>query len=186
VEYVLPEVILEFGARSSGEPTLVREVFCDVAEAVEGVSFPTARPRVMAAERTFWEKATAMHVFCLQERVRGDRLSRHWYDVARLTEAGVASSAIADRTLAEAVARHKSLFFIEKDAKHDTIDYLAAVNGGLRLVPEGQAARALEEDYSDMVAAKVLFTEAEPFEKLMARCRLVEEQANQVARGDKT
>nr|BAN09654.1 conserved hypothetical protein [Mesorhizobium loti NZP2037] len=30
----------------------------------------------------FWEKATAIHVFCLQERRRGDRFARHWHDVA--------------------------------------------------------------------------------------------------------
>jgi len=27
------------------------------------VTFPTATPRVMHAERTFWEKATAIHLF---------------------------------------------------------------------------------------------------------------------------
>jgi len=37
---------------------------------------------VLAAERTFWEKATAAHVYCLQGRLRGERYSRHWYDLA--------------------------------------------------------------------------------------------------------
>ena len=55
---------------------------------IDGLVFPTARPRVMHAERTFWEKATAIHVFCLQERLRGDRFARHWHDVVRLDEAG--------------------------------------------------------------------------------------------------
>ena len=89
-DYVAPSVMLEFGARSTGEPASVRDVVCDAAGLVEGVVFPTARPRVMHAERTFWEKATAIHVFCLQERLRGDRFARHWHDVARLDEAGFA------------------------------------------------------------------------------------------------
>ena len=55
---------------------------------VDGVEFPKASPRVMHAERTFWEKATAIHVFCLQERLRGDRFARHWHDVVRLDDAG--------------------------------------------------------------------------------------------------
>ncbi len=57
--YVAPSVLLEFGARSTGLPASVRDVVCDATDWVDGVSFPSARPRVMHAERTFWEKATA-------------------------------------------------------------------------------------------------------------------------------
>lgn len=114
--YVAPSVMLEFGARSTGEPASLRDVSCDAAGLINGLIFPTARPRVMHAERTFWEKATAIHVFCLQERMRGDRFARHWHDVARLDEVGLAEAAFADRELANAVARHKSMFFAEKAA----------------------------------------------------------------------
>lgn len=181
--YVRPAVVLEFGGRSTGEPTTVRDVKCDADGLVAGVSFPTARPRVMSAERTFWEKATAMHVFCLQTRVRGERLSRHWHDIARLAEAGIAVTAISNREIAEAVAHHKSAFFVEKTASHETIDYMAAVSGGLRLVPEGEAAGALKDDYGRMVDARLLHENAESFEELMAKCRDVETAANQMARG---
>src|SRR5262249_14427788 len=68
--YVTPMVMLEFGARSTGEPASFRDVVCDASGLIESLVFPTARPRVMHAERTFWEKATAIHVFCLQERLR--------------------------------------------------------------------------------------------------------------------
>lgn len=68
-EYVRPEVKLEFGARATGEPNQRVAVACDAAPHVAGVSFPTAEPRVMTAERTFWEKATAAHVFCKQGRL---------------------------------------------------------------------------------------------------------------------
>ena len=88
--YVAPSVMLEFGARSTGEPASPREVVCDAAGLIDGLVFPKARPRVMYAERTFWEKATAIHVFCLQERLRGDRFARHWHDVVRLDAAGFA------------------------------------------------------------------------------------------------
>ena len=95
--FVRPEVMVEFGARSTGEPHRVRPVVCDAAEHLPEVTLPQARPSVMLAERTFWEKATAVHVFCRQERRRGERLSRHWHDLARLDEAGVAAKALADR-----------------------------------------------------------------------------------------
>ena len=84
--------MLEFGARSTGEPASPRDVVCDAGGLIEGVEFPTAHPRVMHAERTFWEKATAMHVFCLQERLRGERFARHWHYVVRLDDAGIATA----------------------------------------------------------------------------------------------
>ncbi len=176
--YVAPSVMLEFGARSTGEPASLRDIACDASGLVEGVVFPTARPRVMHAERTFWEKATAIHVFCLQERLRGDRFARHWHDVVRLDEAGVAEAAFADRELANAVARHKSMFFAEKAADRSPIDYVAAVNGGLQLVPGGDAAEALQEDYGRMVEDGLLLDDAEPFEALMARCADIVARAN--------
>lgn len=179
--YVAPSVMLEFGARSTGEPASLRDVTCDAAGLVDGVVFPTARPRVMHAERTFWEKATAIHVFCLQERLRGDRFARHWHDVVRLDEAGFAAAAFADRELAKAVARHKAMFFAEKAADRSLIDYAAAVNGGLQLVPAGDGAKALEEDYARMVEDGLLLEGAEPFAALMERCADIAARANSAA-----
>ena len=69
--YVAPAVMLEFGARSTGEPNEPRAIRCDAAAHLPGVEFPAATPQVMRAERTFWEKATAIHVFCAQGEFRG-------------------------------------------------------------------------------------------------------------------
>lgn len=176
--YVSPSVMLEFGARSTGEPASDRDVACDAAQHVDGVSFPVARPRVMHAERTFWEKATAIHVFCLQARLRGDRFSRHWHDLVRLDEAGVGDAAIRDRPLAQAVARHKSMFFSEKAADRSVIDYGTAIGGELQLVPQGDAIKALAEDYHRMVEDGLLVEESETFDTLMERCAGIARRAN--------
>ncbi|ARP80107.1 hypothetical protein CAL12_04215 [Bordetella genomosp. 8] len=180
--YVPPSVMLEFGARSTGEPASPRTVACDASDVMEGLLFPTARPRVMHAERTFWEKATAIHVFCLQERLRGDRFARHWHDVVRLDEVGLVDAAFADRELADAVARHKGMFFAEKAADRASIDYAAAVNGGLHLVPGGMAFKALQDDYARMVEDGLLLDDAEPFEELMGRCADIAVRANRASK----
>lgn len=180
--YVAPSVMLEFGARSTGEPASSRDVACDAAGLIEGVDFPTARPRVMHAERTFWEKATAMHVYCLQERLRGDRFARHWHDVVRLDDAGIAIHALADRALANAVAHHKGMFFAEKAADGAPINYEAAINGSLQLVPAGEALAALGKDYGQMVDDGLLLEDAEPFEALIERCADIAERANRQAK----
>lgn len=181
--YVKPEVLLEFGARSTGEPNDERDVVCDAAQFHPTLIFPTARPRVMRPERTFWEKATAVHVFCLQQRLRGERFARHWHDLARLDAAGVASTALADRKLGQDVARHKAMFFAEKDMQKAEIDYLAAVDGALQLVPDGAASEVLANDYAAMVSDGLLLDEAQSFEQLMDECQSIQDRANAAATG---
>ena len=174
---IRPDVQVDFGARSTGEPHTVRTVVCDAAAHLPGLSFPEARPAVMLAERTFWEKATSMHVYC-QGRGRGERWSRHWHDLVRLDDAGIAAKALADRELARSVARHKGMFFRENDSNRQRIDYHAAVSGNLRLVPSGTAQEALAEDYASMLSIGMLLDQDEPFDTLMQRCALIEEKAN--------
>jgi hypothetical protein len=179
--YVAPAVMLEFGARSTGEPSELRTITCDAAAHLRGVEFPSATPRVMRAERTFWEKATAIHVFCIQGAFRGgDRFARHWHDVTRLDAAGFVKTAIADKTLARAVADHKSMFFAEKNPQGEVIDYHAAVSGGLQLIPDDDALAKLAADYQHMVDDGLFLDDVEPFEGLMERCRAVQHKANAI------
>ncbi|MCZ2108133.1 MAG: nucleotidyl transferase AbiEii/AbiGii toxin family protein [Dehalococcoidia bacterium] len=128
-----PRRALEFGARSTGEPSEPKDVVCDAAAYLPEVAFPTARPATMRPERTFWEKSTAIHVFCQGGKLRGDeRVSRHWYNIAALDRVGYADKAIADRNLAPLVAHHKDIFFREKD-DHGAANYVDAASGGLTL-----------------------------------------------------
>ncbi|MDO9198973.1 nucleotidyl transferase AbiEii/AbiGii toxin family protein [Rhodoferax sp.] len=177
--YVPSSVMLEFGARSTGEPSESRAIRCDAAEHLQGVEFPTATPQVMRAERTFWEKATAIHVFCAQGEFRGgDRFARHWHDVTRLDAAGFADAAIADKALAQAVADHKSVFFAEKNTQGEVIDYHLAVSGRLQLVPDDGALAKLAADYQHMVDDGLFLDDAEPFESLLERCKTIQQKAN--------
>ncbi len=175
---VKPRVMVEFGARSTGEPREKHLIVCDAASHLPGVAFPSTRTFVMLAERTFWEKATAMHVFCRQQRSQWERLSRHWYDLVRLDEAGFAERSLADRALARSVARHKSMFYRENDAAGSRIDYEAAVSGDLQLVPHSPAYEALADDYDRMRSDGMLPDDEEQFEALMERCADIQERAN--------
>jgi hypothetical protein len=60
-------------------------------------------------------------------------------------------AAIADRALSLAVARHKAIFFAEKDSDGAAIDYEAAVTGALQIVPHDDALESLSLDYAQMV-----------------------------------
>ena len=176
--FVRPEVMVEFGARSIGEPREERPCECDAANYIPDVAFPSVRPFVMLAERTFWEKATALHVYCQQQRIRGERLSRHWYDLVRLDDTGYAEKALADRPLALSVSRHKSMFFREKNTSGDWVDYEAAVSGALQLVPNGPAYQVLSDDYDSLLADGMLLDDEERFDDLMERCADIQRRAN--------
>ena len=177
--YVKPIVKLEFGARSTGEPNEMRNMVCDAASHVSKATFPVAKVRAMLPERTFWEKATAIHVFCYQGKFRGDdRYARHWHDLTRLDATGYAAKAIADKNLAKEVAIHKTAFFVEKDTAGTVIDYHQAVTGTLRLIPSGEALGALTKDYKGMVDDGLLLDEAATFEKLLETCKSIQDRAN--------
>lgn len=183
--YVAPTIQLEFGARATGEPHQFHEITCDMAPWIDGLIFPTAKPLVMTAERTFWEKVTAAHVFCCQNRMRGHRYSRHWFDLVALARAGYFSKAAADRRLAQQVAEHKSVFFREKDLLGCKIDYFEAVNGSLRLVPEGAARKALEEDFTAMCEDGLLMGDPPDFAEILEVCAFIEEALNRLARASR-
>lgn len=176
--YVAPAVILEFGGRATGEPHQVMPIVCDMDGHIPGVTFPKASPVVMSVARTFWEKATAAHVYCAQGRIRGERYARHWHDLAALGRSPLFKSIIADRDVALCVARHKTFFFMEKNFGGDPIEYLPAVTGSLNIVPTGAARAALEDDYAHMLADQIMLGEALPFEHLMHACGDVESMAN--------
>lgn len=180
--YSAPTIQLEFGARATGEPHHVQSVACDIAPEIEGVTFPVAQPLVMAAERTFWEKATAAHVYCLQGRLRGERYSRHWYDLAAIAKTPYLAAACADHALAQAVAKHKSVFFIEKDAAGNRIDYFAATSGQLQLIPAGESLAGLEKDYTAMLEDGLLALNQPSFADIIEQCRAIQHEANRQPR----
>jgi hypothetical protein len=177
--YVAPTVRLEFGARGTGEPHALHTISADAATvpALAALTFPTATVSVLTAERTFWEKATAAHVYAHRTVFRGARgFARHWYDLARLHATGIAARAIADRPLANEVANWKALFFREAG-----VDYAEAISGRLLLVPRDEALATLDEDYAAMRRAGLLFATAPDFAEVMRVCAEVEAHANETA-----
>lgn len=93
---------------------------------------------------------------------------------------GIADAAIADAGLARAVADHKSVFFAEKNRHGEVVDYHAAVAGGLQLVPADDALEKLAADYQQMVDDGLFLDDAEPFEALLDRCRVIQAKANAI------
>ena len=180
-DFVASQVKVEFGARSTGEPHNNFHISCEAAGLVEGVVFPMADAQVMSAERTFWEKATAVHVFCRRKQLREDqdsRESRHWYDLVRLDDKGYADKALADHDTAINVAILKNWFFRASDSAGDRIEHKEAISGDLQLLPGREVGAALKDDYTRMQESGMLLPSNETFENLMQRCENLQNRAN--------
>jgi len=160
----------------------VMPVSCDLA-GVDALNrqfnFPTAAPLVMSLSRTFWEKATAAHVYCLQARLRGERYARHWYDLAEIYR-HPNQAVFDDHAVAVLVATHKSRFYAEEDVAGIPINYHDAVGGCLTLIPEGAALVTLRDDFERMVNAGLLAEDAAEFDDVMTVCAEIQSHANRV------
>ena len=173
--YVRPIVRLELGARSDHWPA-EEHVIRSYAAEVFPASFeePTCRVRTLSAERTFWEKVTILHAESHRpkDKPSGERLSRHYYDVAKLYQNDIGQRALARTDLLEAVVKHKRLFFRSGWANYDT-----AVLGSFRLVPPEERRASLETDYRVM-RETMIFGESYSFDELLAVLAEVEARLN--------
>ena len=111
--YTAASVQLEFGGRTTGEPHQRHAVVCDMAQAIPEIGFPTAQPLVLAAERTFWEKATILHAEFHRpaDKPMKDRHARHYADFKALWRHELAKDARRRLDLLDRVRAHKSRFF---------------------------------------------------------------------------
>lgn len=175
-DYVGNSVLIEFGGRNITEPNEEHEVRPDIAEHVAELDFPRSTVSVLSPARTFWEKATLMHVECQREvfRTGAERLSRHWYDLAMLADIEHGQAAVADRALLADVVKHKKVFYNASYANYD-----ACLTGQLRLIPEDAALAALRDDYQRMIGAGMFIGEPPAFDAVIDRLRALETTINQ-------
>lgn len=114
--YNAPAVRIEAGARSAVLPDVTASVRPYIAEDV-GMDLGVANVRAVAAERTFLEKLVILHGIACRHRDQGhvladrNRLSRHYYDVARLSEMADVANAARDHALLADVVEHSRRTF---------------------------------------------------------------------------
>lgn len=174
-EYLASEILLEFGGRSVIDPNEHHTIDSDIASVIPEIDFPAASVTVLSPLRTFWEKATLIHVECNRGRLSAspDRLSRHWYDLVCLGQHKLGEDAINDRSLLENVVKHKKLFYNAKYSHYDD-----CLTGKLRLIPDQDDLRGLHSDYRQMKSAGILSENTPKFEALIEQVRMIENQVN--------
>ncbi len=174
-QYLASEVLLEFGGRNVINPHEEYTIRSEMASVIPEIDFPAAAVTVLSPTRTFWEKATLIHVECNRGRlsVHPERLSRHWYDLVCLARHKMSKNAINDRSLLEDVVQLKKLFF---NARYSHCD--DCLTGKLRLKPAHDDLQGLRSDYNEMLTAGIVGGGAPAFESLIEHIQAIENQVN--------
>jgi len=168
--YVRPSVKIELGARSDHWPSERRGVRPYLAEHVaEALRDPEAQVKVLDVARTFWEKATILHMYAHwpEGKKVSPRQSRHYYDLFRLLGTAHKVDAVAKPELLKRVAEHKRIYFRAGWAKYE-----AAGNGGLKLAPSEHVETAMKQDYAQM--GEMIFGDAPTWAAIMVAIRAFE------------
>lgn len=173
--YIRSSVKVEFGARADHWPVETAIIVPYIVNVpgdrvVEGVSV-----RVLAAERTFWEKATILHMIYNYptEKNVPPRMSRHYYDIYAMADSPIYKRALDNISLLKTVAEHKALFF-----KANWAHYEEATPAGLRLLPREDQMSALKNDYRQM--QQMFFEEPPTFDQIIEKLRGIEKEINRI------
>jgi hypothetical protein len=176
-EYLRRFVKIEFGSLTDQRPVGTHAIRPWLAE-----EFPKqledfhCEAVVLELERTFWEKATILHAEYHRDSAKPipDRFSRHYSDVAVLSQHATADRALADNELRQRVRDWKSRFFAATWARYDL-----AAPGTFRLLPPESRFTELERDYYAM--RDMFLGDPASFESLLESLRGLENRINQVA-----
>lgn len=178
--YLMPVVRLEFGARGEQWPAAMHVVTPFAAQVfpdqfTSQLTSQQAPVRVLSAERTFWEKATILHAWAHRGSLPTgvERGSRHYYDLAMLSQSPLRQRALDEIDLLTEVALHKERFYPAAWA-----NYAAARPGTLRLVPDDAMVRALSADYSKM--QELIFGDVPTVDQIMAELSDLEREINRI------
>ena len=160
--YVRQSILLEVGVKGDIYPCEDKVVKSYVEE-----QFPAlleeehTKIKTLSPVRTFWEKITLLHAENNRpgSKLLGDRLSRHYYDVHKMINAGVSDLALKDMSLLTDVIANKKKYFRASWAQYEE-----AKPGTLQIVPNEILIKSLELDYKSM--EQMIFGEVPTFSEI--------------------
>jgi hypothetical protein len=168
--YIAPSVRIELGARSDHWPKERREIRSYLSETLSR-PIGGATVQSLAAERTFWEKATLLHAEAHRDpsKPMPARYARHYHDLARMATEPVTVRALADADLRKRVVAHKSVYFRSGWARYDL-----AEPATFQLLPPAARLPELETDHRAM--AQMFFTTPPPIADVLETLAILQDR----------
>lgn len=177
-DYLKPTVKIEAGAKSALDPHRSVAIRPYVADDMPATNLVVPDVVTIDAERTFWDKVVILHGLRRWHdnrgvlRQQGHRVSRHYYDIYKLTRSPVGQQAATDHAMALDCARHALMFFNSAD-----LGLLHARPGSFAIAPTPEMADVLKRDYQAM--AGMIFGEVPDFAEVLEATRQLEQAINQ-------
>jgi hypothetical protein len=176
--YLPPRIKIEVSCRSLMEPSSLRNFGAIVDEAFPDAAFveaPITVP-IVNPERTMLEKIFLLHEEFQKpaERIRkGDRLSRHLYDTAKLSASEFAEMAFADPHLYQMIVAHRATFNTLPG-----VDYSRHAPANIQIIPPDAVLADWKNDYASMME-EMIYEENKPsFEELIASLNNLNKRIN--------
>ena len=174
--YLRPDILVEIGSRSLKEPysqrnisTFVSETFAEMPFAGNPASIPTVNP-----ERTFLEKVFLLHEEYQRppEKMRVERLSRHLYDIEKLSRTPYFQKALKNKKLYNTIVAHRERF-----SHLGSVDYTKHAPEYIRIIPPDDLLPIWEKDYENMINSMV-YGEKLSFNDLIQKVKDVQKLIN--------
>jgi predicted nucleotidyltransferase component of viral defense system len=178
--YLKPGVLVEVGSRSLKEPftqrtfgTFVSEIYTNNSFTDKPITIPIVNP-----ERTFLEKIFLLHEEFQKPfgKIRVERLSRHLYDIEKLSQTEYAEIALQDTELYNIIVRHRSKF-----TAISGIDYTKHNPVNIKFIPPDSIMKMWEADYQEMKES-MIYGQLLEFDKLISRLTELQKRINEIER----
>lgn len=178
--YIMPVVKLEISCRSKIEPFRSVGISSFIGQELkekmlneEEFQVPTA-----AIERTFLEKIFLLHEEFqkLEGKERVSRMSRHLYDLYKLSFMNETLEVLNNKELYESIVRHRSIF-----NKIRGIDYSNHIPSRIRIKPPQEKISLWQNDYIRMQEEMIYQSPSPNFEEVIDRIEYIENTLKQAA-----
>jgi predicted nucleotidyltransferase component of viral defense system len=177
-DYIKPIVKIEVSGRSMNEPLQTVELKSIVDETFADMLFANSPFEINAVvpERTFWEKVCLLHEEFAkpQELIRTERMSRHLYDLEKMTNTIIAENALKDRNLYNSIVEHRRIFVGLKDFDYDTL-----ATKTIKIIPPENLITQWQQDY-EVMQRTMIYGESLSFNTLITKIIRLNEAINRI------
>ena len=174
--YIQPRVQIEIGCRSLREPftnksfsSLVDEHYPDATFTQTSISVPVVNP-----ERTLLEKIFLLHEEFQRptEKIRVDRLSRHLYDIYRLSKSEFGEKIFDNPALYQTIVNHRYKF-----SRVGGVDYNLYHPKHINPIPNAGFIQAWKGDYTTM-KEQMIYGDSPSFDDMLNTIKVFVDRIN--------
>lgn len=176
--YLKPGVLVEIGSRSLKEPftqrtfgTFISEIYKTNPFTDNPITIPVVNP-----ERTFLEKIFLLHEEFQKpiDKIRVERLSRHLYDIEKLSQTEYAEIALQNTELYNTIVKHRSKF-----TAISGIDYAKHNPANIKFIPPDTIIKKWKDDYNQMKDS-MIYGQKLDFDELINRMIELQKRINEI------